>query len=1111
MCGVDYRIGSGTTSNAKNSADLAFQRVGENPMHTLRYFRNLVVMFAVLIGANALGSEELMLSDFETPESLKLIEARQSVQLVAEHATQGAKSGKVPAGFKIYSSAGMGFPSDWSAYDQLHLDIYNPNEVCALSLWIADKAGNDYNQRHNNVMTLKKGPNTLIVPIGGLYRFEKGSGKFLDTHAIQQLLILFPSEGVDGFFLDNFRLVKGTGGEVKTTVLLSFEGAQEQGAKWHLEDWPEDKPGKSKTSVVEEHVTDGKKALKIDFRAEGGGLHVDNFANSDWSQYDTLEIDCFNTAETGSTVAGWFADDEAVNSDNAYYKRHNYQSNLAPGASTLRFSIGGLWRGEKGSGAYLNPKAMKAFCICTSNTSMTFDNIRLVKGTNEIAVAGMKKFNFGPSISPTFPGFTKVQKDSAYNEKQGFGWLGSMPFDAREYEHPDSLVGHFVRCNSGDTFAVDVPNGDYGVYAILDCTQYYEYVGFRTRSIEAQGKEVVNETVSPEQFLKDFVFLHQDDEDLPGTDIWERYVQTRFRPKTFTTKVTDGQLRITFKGDTWGLTLSTLVIYPLASVDSAKRWISQLEQRRRNEFNTNYAEVVRKPDPKPEISAEEQTAGYILFSRELNQEISYNSAPGFIKSDSRDPKIAWLATPGEYASGNFAIYPLKDCGKLSATATDLSGPNGKIPASAVRTRAIRYKMKRIGGRITSAYDYRPWLLCDFTEVPIAAGITRRFWITCKVPDGTPAGVYTGGLSVNVAGAKRTIPISLEVLPLKLDEPTMSIGMYGGTYLTAGGNLDEVLLDQKEHGMTAIMPSAPPLDEIKNGKAIFNFEQTDKEMEKLKKLGFHLPCFTYARTFNVREGDMEMDCRSQYHMNLNEAIKIAYEELSAHAKEKSWLPMAWALADEPLIHGIPAATVTQVFDAHRRAAPQMKFVSEDAMADPAHWAVISSIDIVSANSPRYKVAEAVKKSGSKYWFNNINNDRLSFGWFMWKAHEKMGVEALFQWGYSTNAGDIYYDLDGSEGDSGVSFTSSRGERPRREWEMDREGMNDHRYLQTLHNLIVKADATGSDTAKAKAAEAKAYIESVMEKIDLEQKSSPFSNNDFDAFKRKLADYILQLRQ
>src|SRR5262249_15832293 len=158
-------------------------------------------------------------------------------------------------------------------------------------------------------------------------------------------------------------------------------------------------------------------------------------------------------------------------------------------------------------------------------------------------------------------------------------------------------------------------------------------------------------------------------------------------------------------------------------------------------------------------SAAEQSAGYILFSRELDREVTYNSAPGAEKTDSREVKINWLCTAGEYASGNFAIYPLKDCGEISVTASDLTGPNGKIPGTSIRTRGIRYKMKRIGGRITSSYDYRPWLLVDFKSLAIPAGVTRRFWITCKVPDATPAGTYTGQITLTLAGSTRTVPVT----------------------------------------------------------------------------------------------------------------------------------------------------------------------------------------------------------------------------------------------------------------------------------------------------------------------------------------------------------------
>ena len=1087
---------------------------------------SLVFAIAVVLCADSHANDDLMLCDFESLDGLKIIENRKGIELSGEHATQGKKAGKVAPGFTLNCGEWTGLPKDWSAYDQLHLDVFNPGEPGKVSLWISDAEGNDYWKRHNNEITLKSGPNTIRIAVGGLFRGEKGSGRFLDNKNIMQLLMAFPKESKEGYYLDNFRFVKGAGGTATASVLLSFEDSNEPGAKWSIEDWPEDQPGKSVSSIVEEHATNGRKALKAEFRANGGGIHVGQLADPDWSRFDSLELDCFNASEAPVKLSGWFADAEAQKTNNDYWKRHNYQTNLAPGASTLRFPVGGLYRGEKGSGKFLDPHTMVGFCITAKNVTIYFDNLRLVKGSNEIAVEGMKKFNFGPAAASTFPGFTKVQADTEYNAQRGFGWLGAHPTDAREYEQPDSLTGHFVRCNGGETFAIDTPTreGEYGVYAIIDCPEYWDHSHYSKRSIEAQGKEVTSETVTPAQYFKDIYFAHQDDEDLPGTDIWQRYVRSHFQPKTFKAHVTDGQIKLTFKGDSWGLTLSTLIVYPVAAEDAAQRFLAQLEQRRRDEFNTNYAEVVRKPDAKPEISAAEQAAGYILFSRELDKEISYNSAPGAEKSDTRDVKFVWLTTPGEYASANFAVYPLKDCGNLTVIASDLAGPNGAtIPASALRARAIRYKMKRIGGRITSSYDYRPWLLADFADFAIPAGVTRRFWVTCKVPDGAAPGVYSGKLTLTLGGAPRAIPISLEVLPVKLDEPTMPIGMYGGAYPTGGTGdptlnaefhldqrIEEVLRDQKEHGMTAITPPAPRFNGIKDGKAQFDFAEADRHMELLRKLGFHHPCFTYAQMFNVREGDVEAEARKQYGVSLEDAIKLAYQDLGAHAQEKNWLPMAWALADEPLIHGISVETVVKVFEAHRRAAPQMQFVSEDAMGDPQHWTVIPAIDIISANSPRYKVAEAVKKAGRKYWFNNIGTDRLTFGWFLWKAHAKMGVEALFQWGYSTNTGDIYYDLDGSEGDSGVSFTASEGQRARREWEMVREGMNDHRYLQTLFNLIAKAEANGSMAAKAKAAEAKSFCESTMEKIDLEKKSSPYSNSDFDAFKRKLAAYILDLR-
>ena len=1093
-------------------------------MHVTQFARFAVLgVVAVMLATAAVvrAGDELFLADFESDDGMKVIEGRAKIEPVADHATQGKKAGKVEPGFTMVCGGWTRLPADWSAYDELRLDIFNAGKDGKVSIWIGD-GKSDYYDRHNNSLNLRAGANTLAIPVGGLWRGEKGSGKFLDPKKIQQLVFTFPKDTGGAFYLDNFRLVKGAG-KVQTLLLLGFEDAQKATAKWSIEDWPEDKPGKSKAAAVAEHATEGAKALKYEFRAEGSALTVDNVP-ADWSGYDTLEIDCFSAAAAPIKISGWIRDEASKDGD--YWQRHNYQINLRPGASTVQIPIGGLWRGEKGSGKFLDTTKMHSLCIGAKDVTLFFDNIRLVKGTEEVAVEGLRKFDFGPAGSPNFPGFTAVAPDTMYTKERGFGWVGTGARDGRNYEQPDSLCCDFIRVDNNMKFAVDAPDGEYCVHIVLDAPGMWEYMPFSTRGIEANGKEVFSEKLTDAEWLKQYYFRYQDAEDLPGVDVWQRYVGDRFKLRSFKAAATGGKLELRFIGDTWGLTPSFMVVYPAAAAEAGQKWLDQLEQRRKQAFNNTYAEVIRKADARPQVSAEEEKAGFILFTRGLDKEVSYNSAPGGDASDTRDVKFDLMSCPGEYESMNFGVFPLKDCGDLSLTVSDLVGPGGKaIPAAAIHPRVVKYKFKRIGSRITSSYQYEPWLMVDFKTFPVGKDVTRRFWLTLQVPADAAAGKYTGTITVNLAGAAKQIPVSVEVQPFKLDEPKMSIGMYGGSHPTGGEywteslrkefryqeRIEEVLRDQKDHGMTAVTPVAPHLKGFKDGKAQLDTAAADAFMQLLRKLGYDHECFTYAAMFRVGEGDLEKACQSQYGMTLEQAIKLTYEELGRHAKDANWLPMAWALADEPLIHGIAPETVIKVFQAHRKAAPQMQFVSEDAMGDPSHYVVIPAIDIVSGNSPRYKVAEEVKKNKGRYWFNNIGTDRCTFGWFLWKARKEMGVEALFQWGYSTNTGDIYYDLDGSEGDSGVSFTAGEGQRARACWEMIRQGANDHRYLQTLDTLIAKAQS-GSDAAKAKSAEASAFCADVMKKIDLENKSKvAYTQADLEKIKRQLGTYIIQLTE
>ena len=67
----------------------------------------------------------------------------------------------------------------------------------------------------------------------------------------------------------------------------------------------------------------------------------------------------------------------------------------------------------------------------------------------------------------------------------------------------------------------------------------------------------------------------------------------------------DGQLELRFLGETWGLTVGYVVLYPSAQAEAGAQWLAQMNDRRKKSFYTNYAEVVRKPDAKPAASPAE--------------------------------------------------------------------------------------------------------------------------------------------------------------------------------------------------------------------------------------------------------------------------------------------------------------------------------------------------------------------------------------------------------------------------------------------------------------------------------------------------------------------------
>jgi hypothetical protein len=109
-------------------------------------------------------------------------------------------------------------PQDWSGYDALMLDVFNPNDVpVPADVMVFDKAWQakiSYWNRYNATAVFGPGKTIWSIPVRGMYRGEAGSRnndiqRNVDPDGIVRVAFGFGREGLSGRLLvDNFRLVK---------------------------------------------------------------------------------------------------------------------------------------------------------------------------------------------------------------------------------------------------------------------------------------------------------------------------------------------------------------------------------------------------------------------------------------------------------------------------------------------------------------------------------------------------------------------------------------------------------------------------------------------------------------------------------------------------------------------------------------------------------------------------------------------------------------------------------------------------------------------------------------------------------------------------------------
>jgi len=143
--------------------------------------------------------------------------------IVSEYAMHGSKA------FKVTFEKGVEYPGitaskidlDWTGYDTLKLDVYNPQtKPVGMEIRIDDdKSGDAYSSRYNGEYLLVNGQTSLEIPFEKI----KASDRFIDPGKITHFEIFMSLPGEDTvLYFDNIRLTSGEEGpDTKARVLVT--------------------------------------------------------------------------------------------------------------------------------------------------------------------------------------------------------------------------------------------------------------------------------------------------------------------------------------------------------------------------------------------------------------------------------------------------------------------------------------------------------------------------------------------------------------------------------------------------------------------------------------------------------------------------------------------------------------------------------------------------------------------------------------------------------------------------------------------------------------------------------------------------------------------------
>ncbi len=467
-----------------------------------------------------------------------------------------------------------------------------------------------------------------------------------------------------------------------------------------------------------------------------------------------------------------------------------------------------------------------------------------------------------------------------------------------------------------------------------------------------------------------------------------------------------------------------------------------------------------------------------------------------------DP-LRFAGAAGEVVSAQAAIRSDAALAGARASITDLAGPAGTIPASAVTLQWVRYidvKRNSQGLPDDVLVAKAPCSIPDpFWEAPtldLAANQTQPLWIEIAVPSDAKPGDYSGTLTCSWTGGSATLPVRLTVfgfaMPAKRHQQVTNWFPFPGEgYKVAQGSPEYWELASKfarfmvAHRQTcfrADLSSITTTYDAASRNYQCDFTYLDKWADTFFGAGMErielfqagtISASVVEPTARISPVDLPVTVRGPAaELTPEDKLRGVLGELEKHIKERGWAGKVMLhIMDEPFPGCVP--TYRAVAKIVHEAAPSVKVIEamESTGFGDAIDVMVPKLSHLNLWHPYFQKAHT---GGRELWFytcchpmgrypNRFLDQPLVLARMLHWIGYLYGLDGYLHWGlcYFAEGVDPYSEEGISKdlplGDRAVMYPGKNGPVGSLRFSAMRDGLQDFEYLWTLEDTVRKLGA------------------------------------------------------